>query len=117
MSKVAQRWVLAGVLTTLVAGPAHAAEDAAVLKDLTAEITWWVLDAKRRGLPLHVALGGTRERVAVGADFGVQDSVDILLEKIQGAVDQGFPRIKLKFRPGWDLDMVEAVRSTFADFT
>ena len=81
------------------------------------EITWWVLDAKRRGIPLHVALGGTRERVAVGADFGVQDSVDILLEKIQGAIDQGFPRIKLKFRPGWDLDMVEAVRSTFPDFT
>ena len=81
------------------------------------EITWWVLDAKRRGIPLHVALGGTRERVAVGADFGVQDSVDILLEKIQGAVDQGFPRIKLKFRPGWDLDMVEAVRYTFPDFT
>jgi o-succinylbenzoate synthase len=81
------------------------------------EIAWWVLDAKRRGVPLHVALGGTRDRVAVGADFGVQDSVDILLEKIQGAIDQGFPRIKLKFRPGWDLSMVEAVRSTFPDFT
>ena len=31
--------------------------------------------------------------------------------------DQGFPRIKLKFRPGWDLDMVAAVRSTFPDLT
>ena len=81
------------------------------------EIAWWVLDAKRRGLPLHTALGGTRDRVAVGADFGVQDSVDILLQKIQGAIDQGFPRIKLKFRPGWDLPMVEAVRSTFPRFT
>ena len=81
------------------------------------EIAWWVLDAKRRGLPLHKTLGGTRDRVAVGADFGVQDSVDILLQKIQGAIDQGFPRIKLKFRPGWDLPMVEAVRSTFPRFT
>ena len=81
------------------------------------EITWWVLDAKRRGLPLHRALGGSRDRVAVGADFGVQDSLDMLMEKIQGAVDAGFPRIKLKFRPGWDLSMVEAVRSTFPDFT
>src|SRR5207247_8647667 len=26
-------------------------------------------------------------------------------------------RIKLKFRPGWDLDMVAAVRSTFPNFT
>ena len=81
------------------------------------DIAWWVLDAKRRGVPLHVALGGKRDRVPVGADFGVQDSLDILLQKIQGAIDQGFPRIKLKFRPGWDLDMVAAVRSTFPNLT
>ncbi len=81
------------------------------------DIGWWVLDAKRRGLPLHEALGSTRDRVAVGADFGIQDSIDVLLEKIQRAIDEGFPRIKLKFRPGWDLRMVEAVRSTFPDFT
>jgi O-succinylbenzoate synthase len=55
--------------------------------------------------------------VAVGADFGIQDSLEILMEKIQGAIDAGFPRIKLKFRPGWDLFMVEAVRSTFPRFT
>ena len=81
------------------------------------DITWWVLEAKRRGLPLHRALGGTADRVAVGADFGVQDSLDVLMEKIAGAIDAGFPRIKLKFRPGWDLPMVEAVRSTFPRFT
>jgi O-succinylbenzoate synthase len=81
------------------------------------EITWWVLEAKRQQVPLHVALGGTGDRVAVGADFGVQDSLDILMQKIQEAIDQGFPRIKLKFRPGWDLKMVEAVRSTFPNFT
>jgi O-succinylbenzoate synthase len=42
------------------------------------DIAWWVLDAKRRGLPLHRALGGTADRVAVGADFGIQDSLDLL---------------------------------------
>jgi o-succinylbenzoate synthase len=81
------------------------------------EITWWVLEARRQGVPLHAALGGTGDRVAVGADFGIQDSLDVLMQKIQGAIDQGFPRIKLKFRPGWDLDMVDAVRSTFPGFT
>jgi len=81
------------------------------------EITWWVLEAKRRGVPLHVALGGKGERVACGADFGIQDSLDILMKKIQGAIDAGFPRIKLKYRPGWALEMVAAVRSTFPDFT
>src|SRR5262249_59250925 len=81
------------------------------------EITWWVLEARRQGVPLHVALGGTADRVAVGADFGVQDSLDALMQKIDEAIAQGFPRIKLKFRPGWDLDMVAAVRSTFPSFT
>ena len=81
------------------------------------EITWWVLEARRRGVPLHVALGGKGESVACGADFGIQDSLDILMRKIQSAIDAGFPRIKLKYRPGWDLDMVAAVRSTFPDFT
>jgi o-succinylbenzoate synthase len=81
------------------------------------EIAWWVLEATRRGVPLHVALGGKGARVAVGADFGVQDSLDTLMRRIQEAIDAGFPRIKLKARPGWDLDMVAAVRSTFPDFT
>jgi O-succinylbenzoate synthase len=81
------------------------------------EIAWWVLHAKKRGIPLHAALGGKADRVAVGADFGVQDSLDELMQKIQGAIDQGFPRIKLKFRPGWDLEMVAAVRATFPRFT
>ena len=81
------------------------------------EIAWWVLDARSRGLPLHRALGGTADHVAVGADFGVQDTIDALLEKVQGAVDQGFPRVKLKFRPGWDLAMVDAVRSAFPRLT
>lgn len=81
------------------------------------EIACWVLDAKRAGVPLRRLLGATKDRIAVGADFGVQDSLDMLLAKIQGAVDQGFPRVKLKFRPGWDLNMLEAVRSTFPNFT
>jgi O-succinylbenzoate synthase len=81
------------------------------------ETTWWVLEAKRQGVPLRVALGGKGDRISVGADFGIQDSLDLLMQKIQEAIDGGFPRIKLKFRPGWDLFMVEAVRSTFPDFT
>jgi o-succinylbenzoate synthase len=80
------------------------------------DIAWWVLDAKRRGVPLHVALGGVGDDVAVGADFGVQESLDALIALVQGAIDAGFPRIKLKMRPGWDLAMVDAVRSTFPDF-
>ena len=77
------------------------------------EVAWWMLKADIEGVPLHKLLGGHFRNVDAGADFGVQDSIDMLLEKIQGAVDTGFKRVKLKVRPGWDLEMLQAVRSAF----
>lgn len=81
------------------------------------EIAWWVLKAKMEEKPLHHLLGGRSHPIEVGADFGVQDSIDILLEKIQGAIKQGYPRIKLKFRLGWDINMLKAVRDAFPNQT
>ena len=77
------------------------------------EVAWWVLKANMEGVPLHQLLGGSFRQVDAGADFGVQDSIDMLLDKIQGAVDDGFKRVKLKVRPGWDLEMLQAVRAAF----
>jgi len=81
------------------------------------EIAWWVLKAKMDGKPLHRLLGGRSRPVEVGADFGIQDSIDMLLKKIQRAVDEGYPRVKLKFRLGWDVNMLKAVRDSFPDYT
>ncbi|MDW7657865.1 MAG: o-succinylbenzoate synthase [Bacillota bacterium] len=81
------------------------------------EIAWWTLESKRRGVPLHVLLGGSDQEVATGADFGIQESIDTLLALIDEAIKEGYPRIKLKAKPGWDLNMLQAVRSTFPDFT
>ena len=81
------------------------------------EIAWWALQSKISRTPLHRLLGGETREVQAGADFGIQDSIDMLLGNIQGAVDAGFPRIKLKAARGWDLDMLKAVTSTFPDMT
>ena len=81
------------------------------------EIGWWTLESKISGTPLHRLLGGQTREVVAGADFGIQDSFDMLLGNIQQAVDAGFPRIKLKVAKGWDLDMLQVVRQTFPDFT
>ncbi len=81
------------------------------------EICWWTLQSAITGTPLHRLLGGETREVVAGADFGIQDSIDMLLGNIQQAVDRGFPRIKLKAAPGWDLDMLKAVTSTFPDMT
>ncbi|MFO0944526.1 MAG: o-succinylbenzoate synthase [Planctomycetota bacterium] len=74
------------------------------------DTAWWALESQLSSRPLHRLFGATRDEVVVGADFGVLDSIDELLVKVGQAVDQGFPRVKLKFRPGWDLDMLAAVR-------
>jgi o-succinylbenzoate synthase len=81
------------------------------------DTAWWNLHARNQGIPLHRALGATRDRAPVGADFGVMDSTADLLKAIGTAVAQRFPRIKLKFRPGWDLEMLAAVRREFPDPT
>ena len=81
------------------------------------EIAWWSLRSKITGMPLHRLLGGQTREVQAGADFGIQDSIDMLLGNIQKAVDAGFPRVKLKVARGWDLDMLRAVTSTFPNMT
>ena len=77
------------------------------------ETAWWSLKAELEGKPLHELIGGTYRKVDAGADFGVQDSYDMLLEKLQGAFDKGHKRVKLKVKPGWDLEMLKVVRGTF----
>ncbi len=81
------------------------------------ETAWWNLEARIRKLPLHRLLGGETRLVGAGQDFGVQDSIDMLLGNIEKAVRQGFKRIKLKARPGWDLEMLQAVRSAYPTMT
>ena len=81
------------------------------------EICWWTLESAMTGTPLHRLVGGETREVVAGADFGIQDSIDMLLGNVQTAVDAGFPRIKLKVREGWDLEVLQAVTSAFPDMT
>lgn len=77
------------------------------------DLAWWDLLAKAQGRPLWQAIGGRKNTVEAGADFGVMPHLDQLLEAIAGAVRDGFTRVKLKYRPGWDLDMIAAVKAAF----
>ena len=81
------------------------------------EICWWTLTSAATGTPLHKLLGGETREVVAGADFGIQDSIDMLLGNIHKAVDAKFPRIKLKIAKGWDLDVLRAVRDAFPKMT
>lgn len=79
------------------------------------ETACWSLEAALTGCSLRELIGGRSEAVEVGADFPVMDSFEHLVEAIGGAVDDGFRRVKLKFRRGWDIPMLEVVRSHFPD--
>lgn len=81
------------------------------------DMAWWDLYARSRGEPLWKTLGGLGPQVEVGADFGVMHSLDALLGKIDEAVKAGYKRVKLKYAPGWDLEMVATVRKSFPDMT
>lgn len=81
----------------------------------TLEGAVWDLFAKKRGLPLYAALGGTRHEVDVGVSIGIKETVDQLLADIQAALGQGYKRIKMKIKPGWDIDVVKEVRDIFPD--
>lgn len=76
-----------------------------------------ILDAQLRAsdLPLSGYLGGTARLVPVGVSVGIMPSVKELLSEVAGYVEQGYARIKLKIKPGWDLTPVRAVRERFGD--
>lgn len=79
------------------------------------DTAWWDLNARRRHQPLWKLLGGRSPTVDVGADFGVQNSVEDLILRVGNALAEGYKRIKLKFRPGWDAHVVDEVRRAFPD--
>lgn len=81
------------------------------------DLAWWDCRARLENRPLYELIGGDKKTVKVGADFGILDNYDILNQQIEIAVDQGYQRVKLKFRPGWDLAMVESVRRQFPTLT
>ena len=79
------------------------------------ETACWDLEAKKAGRPLWRHLGGVHEEISCGVSIGIQDTPGILLEKIQTEVDAGYQRIKIKIKPGWDLEIVRTVRQRFPD--
>ncbi len=79
------------------------------------EAAIWDLLGKAQGRPVSRMLGGTRQRIPVGVSIGVQGSVATLLERIAAFWAEGYGRIKIKIRPGWDVGVVREVRAHYPD--
>ncbi len=79
------------------------------------ETACWDLEARALRRPLWKHLGGVKPEIASGVSIGIQNTPEALLEKIERELAAGYQRIKIKIKPGWDLQIVAQVRERFPD--
>ncbi len=77
----------------------------------------WDAEAIGKQVPLWQLLGGTHTEINCGVSIGIQDSPEQLLEKIAIELDAGYQRIKVKVKPGWDLNILRRIRQQWPDIT
>jgi O-succinylbenzoate synthase len=83
----------------------------------TLENAIWDLEAQREGVSLSQLLGGVREAIPCGVSLGIQSSIPELLKVIEKELAAGYQRIKLKCKPGWDVDVLDRVRNRWPGIT
>lgn len=82
------------------------------------EAAYWAAYAQQKNVPFGRLLGENRKsRVEVGVSIGIQPSVDATLAVIEKRLNEGYRRVKLKIKPGWDIEMLKAVRRTYPNIT
>jgi O-succinylbenzoate synthase len=83
----------------------------------TLENAIWDLEAQREGISLSRLLGGVREIIPCGVSLGIQATIPELLANIEKELAAGYQRIKLKCKPGWDVEVFEKVRNRWPGIT
>ena len=75
------------------------------------EAAVWDLAARLENVPLWRKIGGgARREIPCGVSLGIHNTIDDLLARIERELADGYQRIKLKIKPGWDIDVVRRVR-------
>ena len=74
------------------------------------EMAAWEMAARMEGVSLSHILGGTRDRIRVGISLGIQKSPEALVEKARGALERGYRKVKIKIKPGADVEYIRAAR-------
>ncbi len=73
----------------------------------------WDIEAQQKGVSLAKLVGGTLDEIPCGVSIGIQNSVDELLGNIRMEVNAGYQRVKIKIKPGWDIEVLDRVRTEF----
>jgi O-succinylbenzoate synthase len=77
------------------------------------EAAVWDAEAKQKGVPLWKFIGGVREEIACGVSVGIKESLDGLSAAVQKELAAGYQRIKIKIKPGYDIEPVRRLRQDF----
>src|SRR5467141_4484238 len=77
------------------------------------EAAIWEAEARQKSMPLSKLLGGTREEIACGVSVGIRDSLDELVAAVKKELAAGYQRIKIKIKPGKDVEQVKRLRQDF----
>jgi O-succinylbenzoate synthase len=83
----------------------------------TLENAIWDIEAQREGISLAQLLGGVRDVIPCGVSLGIQSSIPELLAQIEMELAAGYQRIKLKCKPGWDVEVFDRVRNRWPAIT
>ncbi|KON88061.1 O-succinylbenzoate synthase [Sporosarcina globispora] len=79
------------------------------------EMAVWDLYSRQTDQPLAAALGGKRKEIEVGVSIGIEPTVVELVNKVDEFLREGYRKIKVKIKPGWDVEPLRAIRNTFGD--
>ena len=79
------------------------------------EMAVWDVYAKINQQPLHQVIGGTASKIPVGISIGIEPTIEKQLATIERFIQEGYKRIKIKIKPGWDIEVVKAIRERFGD--
>jgi o-succinylbenzoate synthase len=77
------------------------------------EAALWDAEARQKGMPLWKLLGGVRNEISCGVSIGIKETLDDLVSTVERELAAGYQRIKIKIKPGWDIEPVERLRQNF----
>ena len=75
----------------------------------------WDLYGRVENKSLYELIGGTKTTIPAGISIGIQKEANVLVDKIQTAIERGYQRVKIKIEPGWDVEIVKIIRDQYPD--
>ncbi len=71
----------------------------------------WDAEAQQKGVPLAKLIGGTRQQIPCGVSLGICQTSQLLVKRVEEELRSGYQRIKLKIKPGKDVEFVAALNA------